>query len=511
MFAGFRPAYKCQDINTTLYLQDHKLYYDNESDIRINYQKCEIDITINTTGTVYHYNEACPNGYKYSIPTDRSTVTEWNLVCDGAERSEFAKTLLMLGQAAGAVIFTPLADRYGRKPCNVIARILYFVTALATVFTPNIAAFSAFRFLQGTFQGGSVMTSVILYVELLPKELRHRTEGAAMMSWSAGLVLTSTIGYLCRDISWRYMQLILALITCHALFDWKFLDESLRWLVANGKHKEIENQIRKAAKINNTDYNTVVENIQVSKEINVIHNKNMDEEEDSRVVLTVDNEGKAEVQKYTVFTVLKHRRILMVSVVLWIAWITNTLTYYGLMLTTSKLSGDRYLNNILASLVEFPAVIMQQLLVNRIGRKFLLISFHGIAGVSLILATLCATFGGDYSWLPYLGSVFSFVGRFAITGSFSTVCLYTPELYPTNLRNVGLGMASTVSRIGSMLSPFAITLAEYISWGPAAIFAAMNVIVTLSLLLLPETMGRELPTTVAELKTWYRHKELSKK
>ena len=86
MFAGFRPAYKCQDINTTLYLQDHKLYYDNESDIRINYQKCEIDITINTTGTVYHYNEACPNGYKYSIPTDSSTVTEvfiylFNTVC----------------------------------------------------------------------------------------------------------------------------------------------------------------------------------------------------------------------------------------------------------------------------------------------------------------------------------------------------------------------------------------------------------------------------------------------
>lgn len=100
----------------------------------------------------------------------------------------------------------------------------------------------------------------------------------------------------------------------------RFLDESLRWLVANGKHKEIENQIRKAAKINNTDYNTVVENIQVSKEINVIHNKNMDEEEDRGVVLTVDNEGKAEVQRYTVFTVLKHRRILIVSVVLWIAW-----------------------------------------------------------------------------------------------------------------------------------------------------------------------------------------------
>jgi len=101
---------------------------------------------------------------------------------------------------------------------------------------------------------------------------------------------------------------------------YRFLDESLRWLVANGKHKETENRIRKAAKINKTDYNTVVENIEVSKEINVIHNKNMDEEEDSGVVLTVDYEGKSEVERYTVFTVLKHRRILMVSVVLWIAW-----------------------------------------------------------------------------------------------------------------------------------------------------------------------------------------------
>lgn len=102
---------------------------------------------------------------------------------------------------------------------------------------------------------------------------------------------------------------------------YRFLDESLRWLVANGKHKETENQIRKAAKMNNTDYNTVVENIQISKEINVIHNEKLDdEEEDSGVVLTVDYEGKAEVERYTVFTVLKHRRILMVSVVLWIAW-----------------------------------------------------------------------------------------------------------------------------------------------------------------------------------------------
>jgi MFS family permease len=76
-------------------------------------------------------------------------------VCKGSERSEFAQTLIMLGQAIGAVIFSPLSDRFGRKLCNVVSRVLYFFTALATVFCPNITAFFIFRFLQGTFQGVS--------------------------------------------------------------------------------------------------------------------------------------------------------------------------------------------------------------------------------------------------------------------------------------------------------------------------------------------------------------------
>ncbi|CAG2242583.1 unnamed protein product [Mytilus edulis] len=71
----------------------------------------------------------------------------------GAERSELATTLIMLGQATGAVIFSPISDKIGRKPSNIFARIMYFFTALATVFSPNISVFLVFRFLQGTFQG----------------------------------------------------------------------------------------------------------------------------------------------------------------------------------------------------------------------------------------------------------------------------------------------------------------------------------------------------------------------
>ncbi|CAG2187912.1 OCTN [Mytilus edulis] len=177
------------------------------------------------------------------------------------------------------------------------------------------------------------------------------------------------------------------------------------------------------------------------------------------------------------------------------------------MLTTSRLAGDRYVNNILAALSEIPSIIVQQISINRIGRRYVLVMFHSFSGITLILATMCSSYSGKYYWLKHFSTFFSIFGRFSAAGSFSSVFLYTPELYPTNLRNVGLGMASTVSRIGSMISPFAATLADHVFWGPAAIFALLNIICTIILLTLPETMGRELPTTVEEMKSWVKDKK----
>lgn len=37
-------------------------------------------------------------------------------------------------------------------------------------------------------------------------------------------------------------------------------------------------------------------------------------------------------------------------------------------------------------------------------------------------------------------------------------------------------------------------------------FASMNIIATVCLLYLPETMGRELPTTIEEMKSWMQRK-----
>ena len=53
------------------------------------------------------------------------------------------------------------------------------------------------------------------------------------------------------------------------------------------------------------------------------------------------------------------------------------------------------------------------------------------------------------------------VGKFGITSAYSMVYVYTAELYPTVVRNMGVGVSSTASRLGSILSPYFVYLGKY--------------------------------------------------
>ncbi|KIH47874.1 hypothetical protein ANCDUO_22061, partial [Ancylostoma duodenale] len=47
-----------------------------------------------------------------------------------------------------------------------------------------------------------------------------------------------------------------------------------------------------------------------------------------------------------------------------------------------------------------------------------------------------------------------FVARAFISGAFQCAYVYTPEVYPTTLRAVGLGASSAMARIGAIVTPF---------------------------------------------------------
>ena len=72
------------------------------------------------------------------------------------------------------------------------------------------------------------------------------------------------------------------------------------------------------------------------------------------------------------------------------------------------------------------------------------------------------------------------------------------DLYPATNRAVGLGVCSVASDIGGILSPIILLLGDAVAFLPLMLFGSSAVLAGLLALLLPETLGRRLPQTLAE-------------
>merc|ERR1711988_1754981 len=96
------------------------------------------------------------------------------------------------------------------------------------------------------------------------------------------------------------------------------------------------------------------------------------------------------------------------------------------------------------------------------------------------------------------------IGKFGITGCFGSVFLYAPELYPTTVRSLGIGIASVGSRVGNLVSPQTELIMDFVPWLPNVVFGVMCIIAGVFTLILPETLGRALPQTIKEVEHWTR-------
>lgn len=84
-------------------------------------------------------------------------------------------------------------------------------------------------------------------------------------------------------------------------------------------------------------------------------------------------------------------------------------------------------------------------------------------------------------------------------------CLPPSRSYPTSVRNFGLGLSNSASRIGGLISPFVVSLRQpgKLAWShaPEAIFAALAALAAATVFLLPQDKkGRALDDTLGDIK-----------
>ncbi|XP_010631258.1 solute carrier family 22 member 6 isoform X3 [Fukomys damarensis] len=174
-------------------------------------------------------------------------------------------------------------------------------------------------------------------------------------------------------------------------------------------------------------------------------------------------------------------------------WFATSFAYYGLVMDLQGFGVSIYLIQVIFGAVDLPAKLVCFLVINSLGRR-------PAQAASLLLAGICilvnAVIPQDQT---VVRTSLAVLGKGCLASSFNCIFLYTGELYPTVIRQTGLGMGSTLARVGSIVSPLVSMTTELYPTAPLFIFGAIPVAASAATALLPETRGQPLPDTVQDL------------
>ncbi|KAK7496002.1 hypothetical protein BaRGS_00012703 [Batillaria attramentaria] len=520
----------------------------------VQYDQCHMIVTRptagikrndNTSDNLYsEHNSDCIFGYHYEWKKDASFVSDFGLVCDRYLLASLAQTMVVLGQGFGAFIMSIVSDRFGRKPVLLGCQLLMFASGVAIGLSPSFPFLAVFKVVAGFFQqattladfGEALYSGVVtgiatMGIELFPQEARSLNALLFNLLWAVGTCSMALISFLLRHQSWRVLQYTLsaASLATFLLQLW-LVDESLRWLIANGRVNAALSVLKRASRANHKDLNTVLDKFHqysqhrikqapllpdgegtsagtsVRDKAETESDTDLPTDGDGQPVLaTVDVKKDLEshrTQQLTILDIFRHKRLLLNTVFTLTGWFTVSFVFFTLILMSTSYAGDPYLNYFLAALMDVPPCLILYFLLDRLGRKRTVQLFFGLAGFGVLSSAICRAFT-DNSTLAILATALSLVGVVGGSGAFAGVFFYTPEYFPTNLRSQAIGFSSTVGRVGGMIAPFMKNLALVVIWGPGVITGSLCVIVLLLYCLLPETKGRELPTEISDIELWY--------
>ncbi|XP_071108388.1 organic cation transporter protein-like [Haliotis cracherodii] len=508
VFVGRHVDHTCKqpvNISDIYRVIDNDFFQANNS--ILYFDKCNIRVVANISGNVSTSDLSCIYGYEYEEGKETSLMSDMDIVCDRSHLRGFAQTLLIIGQGIGAVILPALSDRYGRRPVQLASHLCVLALGVGVAFAPDYTAFLVIRVFLGIVQQGIVLTSITINIELFHSRHRKLCGLFDSLLWATCNTLIALIAYLMQTYSWRTTQLVYCSVSLFVFVQYFILDESLSWLITNNKTKQVTKNLRKAARISGKDYQTVLnvyKDLQKQKESEKSLTESLLESRDQGVSGKKAGQKEKDKTKSSFLDLMKRKRLAASVFVLWFTWITDSLTVFGLFMTSDSLAGGAHLNFVLFSLLEVPGVFVLYFMVDRYGRKKTSMTLHGIAGIALLVATVFKSEGGGSTWSAIAVPAFSCIGMFGASGAWATSCFFTPEMFPTNLRNFGLGTSSAFARLGGMLAPFASLLAEHVEWAPGTIFGVCCLLVTVLVNVLPESMGKPLPQTLDDVEAWHK-------
>ncbi|XP_063300237.1 solute carrier family 22 member 7-like isoform X3 [Pelobates fuscus] len=388
-------------------------------------------------------------------PRKQRTVLQWRNVSMGGSTSVQHLPL-------------PPSLRFGRRWILLVSFLISTIFGILSALSVSYMMFSLCRMLSGVGLMGMTLISITLALEWT--DVSHRTFCGTIssLSWTAGYMLLALLAYLIRD--WRWLLLAVTSPCLLAIATWWWVPESARWLLTKQDFVTAHRYLSTCAKMNGKqDFQ-----LKISPEV-------------LQKIVTV------ECRKYNFWDLVKTHQLRKNTLCLGIMWFGVAFSYYGISFNITSFSLNPFLTHFIFGAIEIPAKIGVFLLLDRIGRKLCQGGSLLTTGVFIALTSLIPT------GMENTRSVMAILGKGFSEAAFTIAFLYTAELYPTVLRQTGLGFCSFMSRLGSSLAPLVILLEDVWVFLPHIIFSCMSLISGAAAFLLSETSQVQLPETIQDI------------
>ncbi|XP_046340133.2 synaptic vesicle 2-related protein-like [Haliotis rufescens] len=403
-------------------------------------------------------------------------------------------TVVFAGMMASSSIWGSMCDKYGRKTELILCSVFTCYFGILSAFAPTYIWLLILRGLVGFGIGGAPQ-SVTLYAEFLPSKSRATCVILVEIFWALGACFEVVLALIVMPtLGWKWLLGLSAIPLLIFSICCAWLPESARYDVTRGQTEKAFATIQRIAKDNGKPMplgRLLEPHAQSSKPI---------------------RRGRISdlfTPEYRITTGL-----------LWVIWLVCAFSYYGIVLLTTALfeSPDGchgtdvmynpnpacflecktlttadYRDLVWTTFAEFPGLFVTVFFIEKIGRKYTMAVEFSIFTVFVFLVNICTT--------RALLTVFLFVSRAFIAGAFQAAYVYTPEVYPTSMRAVGIGSCSGMARVGAIVTPFiAQVLLKHSAYATISIYGGMCLLATIASILLPiETKGREMTDVSSEV------------
>jgi MFS family permease len=414
------------------------------------------------------------------ILDDSGAVINWaydlKIVCNTREIIAIIGTVFFMSSIASNLALSKFADLYGRKKIFLVLNFISFLSLIQLLYLKHIIQLIIASFVIGISSINLAISSVIIN-ENIERNYSGLIMGLTNSTFPFGGLVNLTFMYFFKNWYFYLVFIIIAFFLANVL-GLLYMEESPKWQLANQHHKEFLSTVQSIAEINKSgeillNNETLYTKL---KRSNNKHEKLGEKNEDYRKHV------------YEWYDLLKYPSLRLLTLKNIYLWIFTGFSFFGILLNLEGLTGNVYVDGIVSYSAEMIAEIGSGAILHYLGRRNTALYSFVLAAISSCLFTFI-----NISWLKI---ILLFTSAIGIASGFNVLYVYSPELFPTNVKSLSISVFSLFNRLAASTIPILLTYTSNIT----LIIGVLSIIASGVAFTLPETLDYNPGNEIKEFK-----------